>query len=93
MVDSSSAACDTVEAERGPTAAHGATRRYTARLAVSGGRRVEAHRPVPLGGFTSRSNVEQIADEIGADDDGRPALILYAGDFDASGMGIDRGLR
>lgn len=43
---------------------------------------------VPMGGFASQT----IADDVAAlvEQDGRSAVLLYAGDFDASGMDIQR---
>lgn len=39
-----------------------------------------------LGGFSSQSYVDEIHDEV--IEDGRKSVLLYAGDFDASGMAI-----
>jgi len=41
-----------------------------------------------LGGFASQSYVKQIADDVQAH--GRPAVLLYTGDFDPSGEDISR---
>lgn len=43
---------------------------------------------VPLGGFGSQTIVDDVADAVAAD--GRPAVLLLGGDFDASGWGIRR---
>jgi hypothetical protein len=43
---------------------------------------------VCLGGFASQTLVDTIERDVGAD--GRPAVFLYAGDFDADGMEIER---
>jgi hypothetical protein len=45
-------------------------------------------RILPLGGYSSQSFVKQVVEH--ADDDGRETLLIYAGDFDASGEDIDR---
>lgn len=42
-----------------------------------------------VGGYASQSYVRQIVDDV---PDYRPAVLLYAGDFDASGEDIDRDL-
>jgi len=41
-----------------------------------------------LGGYASQGLVDDVVDEI--EFDGRPAVLLYAGDFDPSGEDIDR---
>jgi hypothetical protein len=41
-----------------------------------------------LGGYASQSYVDDIADDV--DDDGRDPVLLYAGDFDPSGLDIER---
>ena len=41
-----------------------------------------------LGGYASQSYVKQVATDVGRQ--GRPAVLLYAGDFDPSGQDIDR---
>lgn len=41
-----------------------------------------------LAGYSSQSFVNVVAGEV--DKSGRPAILLYAGDFDASGVDIDR---
>jgi hypothetical protein len=44
-----------------------------------------------LGGYDSQTHVDQVkADVASGDQDGRPAVLLYAGDFDPSGEDIDR---
>lgn len=43
---------------------------------------------VALGGYASQSYVDQIAREV--DEQGRPAVFIYAGDFDPSGEDIER---
>ena len=43
---------------------------------------------VPLGGYSSQTQVDDIVDDVGQW--GRPAVFLYAGDFDPSGEDIDR---
>jgi len=43
---------------------------------------------VPLGGYGSQSYVDEVAADV--DKDGRPAVLLYAGDHDPSGEDIDR---
>jgi hypothetical protein len=43
---------------------------------------------VPLGGFGSQTIVDDVAAAVAAD--GRPAVLLLGGDFDASGWGIRR---
>jgi hypothetical protein len=43
---------------------------------------------VALGGYASQSYVDQIAREV--DSQGRPAVFIYAGDFDPSGEDIER---
>jgi len=43
---------------------------------------------IPLGGYSSESIDRVVRDEVLAD--GRPAVLIYAGDFDASGMHIGR---
>lgn len=45
-------------------------------------------RILPLGGYSSQSFVKQVVEH--ADEDGRETLLIYAGDFDASGEDIDR---
>lgn len=41
-----------------------------------------------LKGYSSKTYVDRVADEV--ESDGRPAVLLYAGDFDASGEDIPR---
>jgi hypothetical protein len=41
-----------------------------------------------LGGYSSQTYVDQVADDV--DDQDRPAVLLYGGDFDPSGEDIDR---
>ena len=41
-----------------------------------------------LGGYGSQTYVDEVVAEV--DDDGRPAILLYAGDHDPSGEDIDR---
>lgn len=41
-----------------------------------------------LGGYTSESYIAEIADRV--DEDLRPAVLLYAGDYDPSGLDIER---
>lgn len=41
-----------------------------------------------FGGYSSQSYVDEVADDI--EQDGRPSVILYAGDFDPSGVDIPR---
>jgi hypothetical protein len=43
---------------------------------------------VPLGGFSSQTYVKDVITDASAQE--RPAVLLYAGDFDASGEDIDR---
>jgi hypothetical protein len=43
---------------------------------------------IALGGYASQSYVDRVADD--AEDRDRPAVLLYAGDFDPSGEDIDR---
>lgn len=43
---------------------------------------------VALGGYTSQTIVDQITRAVDAD--GRPAILLYGGDFDPSGVDIER---
>ena len=43
---------------------------------------------VPLGGYSSESFEQEVIEHVDAD--GRPAVLLYAGDFDPSGEDIDR---
>jgi hypothetical protein len=43
---------------------------------------------VALGGYASQSYVDQIVRDV--EDQGRPAVFIYAGDFDASGEDIER---
>ena len=43
---------------------------------------------LPTGGYASQSFVKQVAEDVGAR--GRPAALLYAGDFDPSGEDISR---
>jgi hypothetical protein len=43
---------------------------------------------VALGGHTSQTLVDEVRADIAAD--GRPAVLLYGGDFDPSGVDIDR---
>jgi hypothetical protein len=43
---------------------------------------------LPLGGYSSESLDRVVKDRVQAD--GRPAVLIYAGDFDASGMDIGR---
>jgi len=43
---------------------------------------------VALKGYSSQTLVDEVADEIL--DDGRPAVLLYAGDFDPTGEDVDR---
>lgn len=43
---------------------------------------------VALGGYASQSYVDEIAREV--EDQGRPAVFIYAGDFDPSGEDIER---
>ena len=43
---------------------------------------------VALGGYSSQSYVDEIRTDVAAQD--RPAILVYAGDFDASGKDIDR---
>lgn len=42
----------------------------------------------PLGGFSSQTFVDVVSREVGGG--GRPAVLIYAGDFDSSGEDIDR---
>ena len=41
-----------------------------------------------LGGYSSQTFTDDVADDV--ERDGRPAVLVYAGDFDASGEDIDR---
>lgn len=41
-----------------------------------------------LGGYSSQTFVDEVAADV--DEQGRPSVLLYAGDFDPSGMDIDR---
>ena len=43
---------------------------------------------VALGGYSSQSFVDVVAEDVDVDD--RPAVLLYGGDFDPSGEDIDR---
>lgn len=43
---------------------------------------------VALGGYPSQTLCDEVREEI--DDDGRPAVLIYAGDFDADGEDIPR---
>lgn len=43
---------------------------------------------LPLGGYSSQSFVDRIVEDV--ENDGRDAILLYAGDFDPSGEDIDR---
>lgn len=43
---------------------------------------------LPLGGYSSDGLDEEVRDHVA--NDGRPAVLIYAGDFDASGMDIGR---
>jgi len=43
---------------------------------------------LPLGGYSSECIDREVKDRVR--DDGRPAVLIYAGDFDASGMDIGR---
>jgi hypothetical protein len=45
---------------------------------------------IAVGGYSSQTYVDDIRDEI--EDDGRPAVLIYGGDFDASGEDIERDL-
>lgn len=45
-------------------------------------------RILPLGGYSSQTFVDQVVQHV--QDDGRETLLIYAGDFDASGEDIDR---
>jgi len=47
-------------------------------------------RVLSLGGYSSQTYVDDIAED--AQEDGRPAVLLYAGDFDPSGEDIQRDL-
>lgn len=49
-------------------------------------------RVLALGGYASQSYVDDVADDIRADaeSDHRPAVLIYAGDWDGSGEDIDR---
>lgn len=42
---------------------------------------------LPLGGYSGQGFVDDVIDDVAAD---RPAVLLYAGDFDPSGEDIDR---
>jgi len=44
-----------------------------------------------LGGYTSQTYVDEIAEDVAAQD--RPAVLIYAGDFDPSGEDIQRDFR
>lgn len=46
---------------------------------------------LPLGGYSSQSFVDQVVEDV--DTRGRPAILIYAGDFDPSGEDIDRDFR
>jgi hypothetical protein len=43
---------------------------------------------LPLGGYSSQTFVDQVVKHV--DEQGRPAILIYAGDFDPSGEDIDR---
>jgi hypothetical protein len=43
---------------------------------------------IALGGYASQSFVDDVVNDVG--DQGRPAVLVYAGDFDPSGEDIDR---
>ncbi len=46
---------------------------------------------VALGGYSSQSYVDEIAADV--EEQGRPAVLIYAGDFDPSGEDIERDFR
>ena len=44
----------------------------------------------PAAGFASLSFIYEVADQINAEDDGRPLRVFYVGDYDPAGVLIDR---